>query len=275
MGSAINALGESLDLLRDNPKFTGFTFGTALLTMLITVVLAFIPLIGSLLTAVIAAPLFLATLTTMAYRLKTDGEASTGDWMDGLNDNFLPIAGANAIYQVAVTILTLGLIFVLAFTSAVGGFAAGSEAPLATLMALGPIFMLVMFLFMVFMIFVGIVMQFIDVSVVIGDAGVIDSFGHSFNLVKEAPLSTIGYTILRGFVPAVMYAVLFVVYFIITQAVGVEIGVLVAGLLGLVTLLVVPAWMVLYHVAYYMDRRGDAARSSGQPNAEQMADYDV
>ncbi|WP_302083472.1 hypothetical protein [Salinibaculum rarum] len=257
MGSAIDALDESVQLL--TPKIGLVCFGTAVVAMIASFVLAFIPIFGSLVAGVVVAPFFLATTVTMVYKYATDGSDTLSAWVDGLNDYFLTLFGGYALYQIGMFVITLVfgviLLVIALMMGGLGAMASGTGDAMFTV--LGALMLLAMLVIGVVMFAIAMVVQFLDVSIVIEGAEILEAYQRAYEIVRDDPVSTVGYTLLRGMIPAVGYAVALVVGAGVGYVTDGTWGIVVGGVIGFGVVAVASAWVVTYHVAYYMERYGD------------------
>ncbi len=280
MGAALDAVGDVGTALRQGPLLI-VAAAIAGVILLFGVLITFIPLVGQIVYSIIVVPLVLVGMVAMANTAIED-HAGLGEFFDGIGEHGSDAIGAYAIMFViqfaAVFVLLVG-----AFVAGIGVFsaigAAGSGEPGSGLGAAAGGGLLVIGILVVVGLLValvlGLIQNFLDVAVVIGGYGGMDAVRESGALLRDGPLSTIGYllvrtavTVVAGVVPFGMFAAGFLL------VAGGSDGSL-AGLGGLlvllgVVLLPVPfAASFAYHAGYYRRRRGlprpDDTTGGGSP----------
>ncbi|WP_324758962.1 hypothetical protein [Haloarcula montana] len=256
MGAAIKALSDTGTLLRHNPVIVLLGVLSMAVLAVVNFVLGLIPLIGNLV-SLFVYPAFIAGLLSLIYAGR-DGSADLSDFTDGLGEHYLRMLGAYALVTVPTVLLVIVVAVVTATTVGLSNPQPGSATPSATPM-------LLVFALMGLAVAVGYLgLQFFNVAIVSG-AGVIESFTTSLGLATSAPLSTLGFTILKTGLGAVMLGLPLAVL-VVTGAGLSELtagsnplagGVLVLGLLAY-WLVGIPLWRVVsntYHVAYFNRRQ--------------------
>lgn len=270
MGMALQAVSDLWKLLRHNPVVIAVGAGAMLLYSILNFVLGLIPLIGNLL-ALLLYPAFIAGLLGIIYAGR-NGTASAGDFLSEISDSYLPMLGAYALTMLPIifvsVLVTVGSIFLLPSGSPTptAGPTTGSTSGLATG---GPI--LFAFVGMGLLFAIGyLFLQFFNIAIVAG-AGVLDAFRESIQLAVAAPLSTIGFTLIKFVMGAVILGTpwAIMVFALFGGSIAGDAGVLGGGgaaLAGGVTLfafvgyilIAVPLWRVVtstYHVAYFNRRQ--------------------
>jgi len=199
MGAAIDALSDTWTLLRHNPIILGLGWAASIALAVANFVLALIPLLGRLV-SLLLGPAFLAGMLGLAYAGR-DGDAGADDFMQSIGDNYLRLLGSTVLF--AVVFAVIGGIGVAAavFVMPTGSSPIGGHGSLATATA---------FVVPVLVVGVGLsalflLLQFFDVAIVVNDASVTESFGQSFRMAANDPLSVVGYTLLRGLLGVVLF----------------------------------------------------------------------
>lgn len=261
MGAAIDALTDVGTFLKHNPVILAVGWVASVTILMANAVLGQIPLLGQLL-SVFLGPVFLAGMLGTIYAGR-DGSASTSDFVESLRSHYLRLLGGSLVVGGVMLVVGVGgllaTVFAMSFGSTTGrgtGPAAMVGAALIPLLAIG----VVLGLFYT-------VVQFFDVAIVVEDAGVVESFRRSVELLAAAPLSVLGYTVLRAVVGALF---VFAPLVVVASAVGGVVSAASAGsgldgLLGAAGLAVVAlllVWFLVllplgqivgltYHVAYF------------------------
>lgn len=256
MGAAIDALPRGVKNVQRNPMLVVITVAigiASLPVLLVAALLGIIPLVGPIVSRVVVAgavkPLLIGGIVGVAGA-GFAGSVGFGDYLDTVKEDFVTLAGTYLLYEIGVFVFGLLLVVVMLFTGLMGSFAgaAAGESSLASAgVGLGIVAVYVVGL--VLILAYAVVFQFLDVAVVLGDNGVTDAFRESWRLVREAPLSVAGYTVLRGLLGA---AILLPGYVIVIAGLQTSDAVMWAGLA--VTLLLYPvafAVVMSYHAAYY------------------------
>lgn len=268
MGAAINALSDSVKILKKNPIILAMGFPA----MLLYFILAYVPIIG-----IALAPLSFAGMIHLC-REGASGNASASDYVDGITENAGSIVGAYGIFfliAMGAGMVLMVLFYVLFFLIMGGGMAlAGateSGAAAGGALGLGFIVMILLYVLLFVVSFVvGMVVQFLDVSIVLGGESATSAFSRSWEVVKSDPVSTIGFTLLRGFVVSVITSAPMVVLFgfaIGLSALGVSgdiAGIILIGAL-LVSIVAAPigfAFQMAYHTAYFGRREATSSSKS-------------
>jgi hypothetical protein len=280
MGAATDALGDGISAVASAPKLivaAYFTFAVGGLAAVVMLVLSIIPILGQLAGGfgiqAVVIPLGLAGLLTMADAVR-DGGTRFGNYADGIRSNAWTLIAAYAIrYAARVVAMFVGIGLLLGVTLTLSGplvrglygsipsEAVGLTGNLALLTGANVLVLSLFFLvFFLPFLLLGYVFLFVDVAVVFGDADATGAFRRSWDLVREDPVSSLGYYLLRLLV--------FVVAFVVPYQIGSTVGSLAAsgvdetvllsiggGLAGIVV--VGPlgtAVAVAYHAAYFRRR---------------------
>lgn len=271
MGMALQAVSDLGKLLRHNPIILSVGVAAMLLYSVLNFVLGLIPLIGNLL-ALLLYPAFIAGLLGIIYAGR-DGTASAGDFLSEITESYLPMLGAYALAMLPViffsVLFAVAAIFVFPSGStqptAATGAATGATSGLASAGPALVVFLVVWLVFGLGYLF----LQFFNVAIVAGE-GVIDSFQTSIQMALTAPLSTLGFTLIKftmgGVILGIPWAIMFFALFggsMAGDAGAAGLGGAFAGGVTLVALLgyvlvAVPLWRVVtstYHVAYFNRRQ--------------------
>lgn len=260
MGHAIDALPKGIANVRRNPKLVVISFAVLVAMIplgivggIVGFVLSLIPLVGQLLARlVVMVPMKVLVLGGLvgAAGAGFAGSVAFGDYTDAVGGNARSLFGAFAIYELLLAVLSLGFatlfVFVFGFGSALAG--AAGEGSVATA-GLGAGMLAAIAVAVLLLVVYAVVFQFLDVAVVLGDHDATGAFGESLDLVRGAPLSVLGYTVLR----AVLFAAILLPGVVVTVA-GAQVADVLVWVGAGITLLLYPvalAVVVSYHAAYY------------------------
>ena len=272
MGAAIDAIGPGVAVVRDNPKYVVIVAALGVVAAIFSVPLLLIPLAGPLLQTYVVSPALLCVVLGMAFAGYVSEGASPSAGYQSLKSNFLSLAGAYLVFNVALAAIAAAIavgglvpVFVMVDAGATEITTAGASAvtgggfPTDSLIW-GAILVYVLIVLVVVAGQVAVA-QFLDVAVVVGGESATSAIGAAWRLFREAPLSAIGYTLLRSFVGT---AVLVVAGAFYAAGAVVEPDVALGlGLLG--ALLAGPpagAFLMAYHVTYYDARMGNRTESA-------------
>jgi len=260
MGHAIEALPKGVKNVQRNPMLFLIGFGVLLAMVpllivggIIAIIAAFVPVVGQLIARlVVAVPLKTLLLGGMvgAAGAGFAGSVSFGDYTSAVRDNFASLAGAFALYEVVLFVFGIGFgivfFFVFGLGSALMAPTGDSTAAMAGL-GFGMIAVAIAAVVLIFL--YAVVFQFLDVAVVLGGKDATGAFKESWRLTREAPLSVLGYTVMRGLIGGV---ILLPGYFVALVG-GHFSDVLTLVGVAVVVLLYPIAFTVLmsYHAAYY------------------------
>lgn len=273
MGYAIESFRRSWGTVTDHPTLIVGIGGAALLGSLVSSLVSLIPMIGPLLSWVVVTPVLLAAMLSMAAGA-LDGTPTYGDLRAGVADHWTSLVGAYAAVVgisialgfAAITLLGAALLASGDSPSSVEGGAVPSIGP-ELAVAFGAIGLVVAF--------VLLVVQFVDVSIVVGGAGPLEAFGVSWRVVRSEPVSVLGYSLLRGLVMFVPIALVWALSFAVVEAVLGQLLLAAMGLAALGSVVVGPvvaAFGAVFHVTYFdrLDRVHDF--SASEPDAEAYGD---
>lgn len=265
------AFGEGVGVVRRNPRYVLVTMGAFLGSLAAGVLLSVVPVVGQFVNTLVVTPVVVALLLGMALA-GLSGEADAAAGVEHARSDYVDLAGAYAI------LMSVGLaaLFPLAF---VGTFVAvvlfgpdtvqtdpaafetllTASSPTAVLSLVQPELFLVVGAMSLPVLFVLlVVLQFVGVAVVAGDASMTDAFRVSWRLFRSAPASVLGYTLARIGVLAASVAVPLAA-FVATRAVaGFAPAVVAAAVVAAATVSLGLAHLNAYHVAYF-DRRTTVA----------------
>lgn len=256
MGYALDALPMGVKNVQRNPILVAISIAVGVATLpvlLVAAALIIIPLVGPVFTRIVIAGAIKPLLIGGIVGVAGAGFATSvgfGDYLDTVKENFVSLAGTFLLYEVGVFVFSIVLVAVMLFTGLLGSFAgaaAGESALASTGMGLGIVATYLLGLLAI--VTYAVVFQFLDVAVVLGDHGATAAFGKSWQLVREAPLSVLGYTVLRGLLGTFILLPGYVITIVGVQTSDVVMWV---GL-GITLLLYPVAFAVLmsYHAAYY------------------------
>jgi len=267
MGAAIDAAGDVATPIRKRPVvLVGATISGLLL--LVGLALSFVPLFGQFIHSLVIAPVALAGLVAMIDAAFAD-EVGLGDLFDGMRAHGLSVIGGHLIIFGLSIVVALAVV-VAAVVLGIGVMAALPSPPDAAggggIEGVGVVTLFTVVVLLLVALVVGVVVYllraFIDVAVVIGGADATESVTESWRVIREGPVSVVGYLLMRGVLTlvAALPTVLFV-----GLAVGFDTGAVAGGqlrtaslvfaVLAVVTLVVPFVVSVSYHVAYYRRRR--------------------
>lgn len=285
MGAAIDAIGDAGAALRRNPNVLLGAVGSGLV-LFVGLVVVLVPILGGFVYGIVVVPVALVGLVAMCDAA-VEGSTSLGDFTDGIGRH-----GASAVVAYGVwTLLQFAVVIALvmvAVLAGVGLFAGGgvtSGEPTAG--ALAGMSAAVALLFLVFFLVafvLGVVQQFLDVAVVLGADGGVEAIKEAVAVVRDGPLSTLGYLLVRsvltflGALPTVVFAVAAAAVGGASVAAGVgdaapgavAAGGVLAAALGVLAVVLLPlafAVSFAYHVAYYRRRRPETTGTSDAPSS--------
>jgi len=248
MGAALEAIGDTTTLLRHNRVILT---GGAALTIGAAVVwagLSLVPLVGPLLWALVL-PAVMTGLLGLVYAGR-NGDADYDDVVSGVSENYLSYLGANAIIAVVTLIFGIfaAIVILIVGRGARAGVTDGTLGePEPGIIAGLDVMLLVLGLFALLLaVVVGFLVQFFDVAIVVDDAGSASCFLRSVALVRSAPGSVVGYTLIRAAIVSVV-----VVPYVLLGGGPDGTG---APVLAIWVLVLVPLGTVVsltYHVAFY------------------------
>ena len=266
MGAAISALPRAVGIVKRNPILLlgAVVFG---LIALVGVAVSIIPLIGTIIFQVLILPVGLAGIVAMTDAGTAREDTSLGEFTGGISNYAGSMIGAYGLMFLIQAAAGIALLIVFVFVLGVGLFSAGMETgsePGAFLTSVGLLTALVLLVVFLVLFILALIQQFLDVAVVVGGEDAAGALSEATSLITGGPLSVLGYSILRFVVLGVAIGGPLVLAFVIAGA-GLEQNTA-AVLVPAVLLLLVPfplgtAPGLAYHVAYYRERRPQAAPS--------------
>jgi hypothetical protein len=155
----------------------------------------------------------------------------------------------SALSFVAALIFAVFVAFTIGLGAGMGGDASMLSLVVISVFALG-------------FVAVGVTVQFFDVAIVVDDAGILGSFSASLRLLLGAPLSVLGYTVLRAVFGVVFFFVPLLVATFATEmtassataggfGTGSTLFLVLLVFWGLVALPVGHVVLATYHVAFF------------------------
>ena len=267
MGAAISALPRAVGIVKRNPILLlgAVVFG---LIALVGVAVSIIPLIGTIIFQVLILPVGLAGIVAMTDAGTAREDTSLGEFTGGISNYAGSMIGAYGLMFLIQAAAGIALLIVLVFVLGVGLFSAGmgtGSEPGAFLAGVGLLTGLVLLVVFLLLLVLGLIQQFLDVAVVVGGEDATGALSEATSLITGGPLSVLGYSILRFVVLGVAIGGPLVLAFVIAGA-GFEqntsAALVPAVLLLLVAFPLGTALGFAYHVAYYRERRPQAAPSS-------------
>lgn len=149
-----------------------------------------IPLIRASISYVIITPLMFAAVLSMAYAA-VDGTPEYGDLRAGIDAHWRSLAGAYAVLFGAGLVVGFAVVSPLAAVVLAGSTGGALSSP-------GPGILAVFGLVALVSLLATMVLQFVDVSIVIGGADALEAFPVSWRIVRTEPASVLDYAILRS-----------------------------------------------------------------------------
>ena len=285
MGAAIDAIGDAGAALRRNPNVLLGAVGSGLV-LFVGLVVVLVPILGGFVYGIVVVPAALVGLVAMCDAA-VEGSTSLGDFTDGIERH-----GASAVVAYGVwTLLQFAVVIALVVVAvlagvglfAAGGVASGEPTPGALAGTSATVALLFLVFFLVAFV-LGVVQQFLDVAVVLGADGGVDAVKEAVAVVRDGPLSTLGYLLVRsvltflGALPTVVFAVAAVAVGGASVAAGVgdaapgtvAAGGVLAAALGVLAVVLLPlafAVSFAYHVAYYRRRRPETTGTGDAPSS--------
>ena len=285
MGAAIDAIGDAGAALRRNPNVLLGAVGSGLV-LFVGLVVVLVPILGGFVYGVVVVPVALVGLVAMCDAA-VEGSTSLGDFTDGIGRHGASAVVAYGVWTLLQFAVVIALVMVAVFAG-VGLFAGGSmTSGEPTAGALAGTSAAVALLFLVFFLVafvLGVVQQFLDVAVVLGADGGVEAIKEAVAVVRDGPLSTLGYLFVRsvltflGALPTVVFAVAAAAVGGASVAAGVgdaapgavAAGGVLAAALGVLAVVLFPlafAVSFAYHVAYYRRRRPETTGTSDAPSS--------
>ena len=286
MGPAIRALRPAVAVSRENPIYLAVALVTLAVSGLGSLLARHVPVVGELLNSVLVTPALAALMIGMAAAGLASDAASIGDGVESLRSSYRSLVGAYVVLFGAVVLVIVAWLLEVGLVVALGGgidlgalFTASSRTSLGAATdsaALGVepapmspatagLVLLFTLLALAIALVGGIVVQFFDVAIVVDGASALSSFGDSWRLFRESPVSVLGYSVLR-MVPVATAGGVVAGAYVLGGSVAGSLGaallaLLVAAVVGPVTF----AFITAYHVAYYDVRLGRPVRRRRDP----------
>lgn len=260
MGRVVPAFKRSIDLLRMDPRLLLVAGGVLLVSFLLANVLSLIPLLGPILQlghAYLVRPLVLAAVLALIVGVGKRGHIELDDLVEGPSDHGLSLAGAFAVIITGAIIGAVALTVVLVF---VAGFGSALQPGSGVADALGVVGLALVGLALLVGIVIGLVVQFVDVAIVVGGAGALESFRTAAATVRAAPLSVVGYSLVRTLLTLLPTAGVFgvlVVFGVAAGAAGAEgdaagLVVIVGSVLAALVLVpILRTLSLVFHVTFF------------------------
>lgn len=262
MGTAIDSLSTGVDIVRDAPILIGLSYAMVLGMFFLSLISIVIPF-GNIVVSIGMIFALGGIFGTAFGALHEDGTATFDTFKEAVDENWMSIGGAYLI--VAGLGMVLSFTFTIALTFGVFGTAGALESnPDQMFAGVSAVFIAILGLFLFAMVAISLAIQFYNVAIVVGGYSAVDSLKESGALLREAPMSVIGYSLLRGLITTVSYLIPLGIGAALYQ-VDPMIGVVVGGLVGLVLFPLAITIDSAYHVAYYTARRPDTLEESFPP----------
>jgi len=191
----------------------------------------------------------------VGYSTFNNRRASLDDYSQSLKSRGTTVFGAVVLEQIAFVMLFILSVLIL-FAVGIGGAilesgASGPDQANAVFGALGTGISLIFLLIFLGVSFLLFVFQFLNVSVVLGNQSIGGAYKTAFSIVKNNPISTLGYTLIRGTVT--LGAVLFALFILGVTTESASSGLILIG--AIITLGVIASSITLmytYHAHYYL-----------------------
>ncbi|CAI48777.1 uncharacterized protein NP_1372A [Natronomonas pharaonis DSM 2160] len=193
MGHALAALGDSIGTLRRTPAAAGLLGLLAIVVYSLYLGLWFVPYVGWLLSIVVFA-LGAGALYAVASTAIDEETASIAAAVDVIRERWLSLLGAYGML-ILLFIGVLALVFVLLLVAAIAGAATMEVVDDPT--AAGGFLILVAVLYVGLYLLYALVAQFVFPAVAIERTSAVDSVGTAYSVVRSAPVSVVGFTLLR------------------------------------------------------------------------------
>jgi uncharacterized membrane protein len=181
-------------------KHAGMWIVLGLAMLVIFIVLAFIPILGGIASALLA-PVFIGGWLLAARKAETGGAPEIGDLFLGFKDKFVPLLVLGAVLLAIVIVMTL-VVGMLGFGAVMGAGAMDSSAGMAAAMGAGFFGLLVLLLFGLV---IGLMFWYAPALVVLRNVAPIDALKASFSAG------------LKNIVPFLLYGVIYIVASVIAS----------------------------------------------------------
>lgn len=255
MGATITALRNSVRTVASQPHIILVTALAFFAALLAGTTLSFIPIIGQLIGPPISAALMAGIIGMVGYSAFNNRQASIDDYSHSLKSRGTTVFGAVVLEQIAFVMLFL-LSAVILFVVGIGGAvlesgASGPDQANAVFGALGTGISLVFLLIFLGVAFLLFVFQFLNAAVVLGNQSIGGAYNTAFGIVKNNPISTLGYTLIRG--TLVLSAALFASFILVVTTEFASSGLILVGVI--IALGVIASSVTLiytYHAQYYL-----------------------
>jgi len=275
MGAVLEGLSDTGRIVVDHPVVLVAAVLTGVLAPVVSFVLGLIPLLGGLAYFVFVQPVFVGGLLNMAVDA-AEGDVSADSYVEGVTGNYGSLAGVYAILvgiTLALTVVAGVLAVVFGLAGAIGGSGTAGPAADPGVAALGGAIGgvgVVVLVSLVVALAVAVVVQFVEAAVVVGDAGAGGAYSDSLAVLRDNPLSVMGYTLVRLVLYALAQAVPLFLLFGAVGLLGADSGA--DAVLGTATLVALALLGVLgyvgltvYHALYYRRVTGrDGGDGSGR-----------
>lgn len=275
MGAALDGLSDTGRVAVDHPVVLVAAVLTGVLAPVVSFVLGLIPLLGGLAYFVFVQPVFVGGLLNMAVDA-AEGDVSADSYVEGATENYATLAGVYAILvgvTLALTVVAAVLAVVFGLAGALGGSGTagpGADAGGAALGgALGAVGVVVLVSLVVALV-VAVLVQFVEAAVVVGDAGAGGAYSDSWAVLRDNPVSVLGYTLVRLLLYGVAQAVPLLLLFGTLGLLGADSGAdALVGTAALVALALLGVLgyvgVTVYHALYYRRVTGrDGSSGDGQ-----------
>jgi hypothetical protein len=148
-----------------------------------------------------------------------DGDAEFDDFTEGATENYVQLLAGRLVTFVPlfIYVFVAFIVMALVFSAALMGVASGdpSAGSSSVLGALGVASLLVGLVIFAIPLVPGFFIQFYPAAIVIGEADVLESFKYSFKLVREYPVSVLGYSVFKAVLGLIGFAASFGAAFLV------------------------------------------------------------
>lgn len=258
MGAAIDTLKPAGRTVIQNPRFVLLAVVLSVVMFAASLFSAIIPFVGFIIPLVLT-PVFLVAMTGAAHRISNDKPLTVDSVASSISDHTVDVTLPYiilfaAIFSGGLATALLAMLLAVPFL----GFdvlAVTSDIPSG-----GGVLVLFLAWFVLGIAYtIGYVilttmMQFVDVSVIIGGyTNPKEVVMHTASLLRNHPLSVVGYLTLRGIVASVIVLIPFgmvMLGFVVDGMLGIGM-IIVGGLFGFVAFPLSTAFQFVYHTQYY------------------------
>ena len=262
MGTAIDALSESLRTLTTGPLLFGFLAVAYLIGIVLSIPLAFVPF-GSLVWSLLFVPALAVVGIGGALAVSQTGAVGIDELKTVFSDSYASLLGVYGIYLAVYTVyLLVGVValFVLVFSGVAIGSETGAEAVVGALSMLS---ITAIGLFALGLFALSFLLYLLFPIVVVGRAGVTDALRELVAVLRDHPLSVggfVGIQLLVSFGSSVLYLGP-VVAGVLLESMAL---LLLAVPILVVVTLGVAVWLYAYQEAYYRLLRGVGFLADGR-----------